>query len=400
MKNLISILIVILIVSTFPTFGQSDTMIVYDIASQTAEMIPVGPFDTILLTNFIPGNMGQMVNPEDLNLNFPSITPPNSTFSPFTITKNDYDLLKYPVRTNVAIVWYDSIYEQYATCSGTLIGSNIVLTAAHCIGTHNSNNIYIWKPDGMHVAPSFSNGFPQPEIGKIKVSKYIIYKNYFDLTINAEDIGLLILEEPIGNLIGWLGFGYNYDSIFYANNIFYHFSYPSHPEYEGKDMYYFYGNFYSIDIGNFRMENGGYGTYGMSGSSFFYTNNIENVIYGQILNPGTYGLIKRELYYSIVEMINQFEIDIVENPDNIKLINIYPNPIKHQFNVDIERSILNDNERLIFTLYNFFGNECLIIKNIKESNILVKRDKLKSGIYFYILESDFELIDSGKLIIN
>ena len=170
------------------------------------------------------------------------------------------------------MVWSDSIYEQSAVCSGALISENVVLTAGHCIGQHDINNMFHWRPDGTHVSPSHSGGFPQPGIGKIKVKKYAILKGFYDNGYEPGnlDIGLLILEEPIGRDIGWLGFGFNYDSLFYTRPIFYNFSYPAREGYDGKNMWYYFGRFNFISFFYDFVENGGVGIPGMSGSNFFF----------------------------------------------------------------------------------------------------------------------------------
>lgn len=381
-------------------FAQMDTIVVFDIPSQTMQLVPIHPFDTLITSDSVPGFIGNWQNQVDLGLNLPDTTPPNSTFSNLELALNDFDLLKYPVRTNVAMVWSDSVYEQSALCSGTLISENVVLTAGHCIGKHDIYNVFHWKPDGTHVSPSHSGGFPQPSIGKIKVEKYAILKGFYDTAYEPAnlDIGLLILKEPIGRDIGWLGFGFNYDSLFYTQPIFYNFSYPAREGYDGEDMYYYKGRFNYIDLSNGFVGHGGVGIPGMSGGSLFFSNNEINISYGEHIYPGFYKLIRRENFYAIKQIVKMFEVGISEGAYNKNDIVIYPNPMIENATIEVINSnLLKD--KLTFTLINSLGIECLKIVNIKQSKTLLKRENLKPGMYFFKMLNGTEIVATGKLII-
>ena len=381
-------------------FAQMDTIVVFDIPSQTMQLVPIHPFDTLIRSDSVPGFIGNWQNQVDLKLTLPDTTPPNSTFSNLELALNDFDLLKYPTRTNVAIVWSDSIYEQTALCSGSLISENVVLTAAHCLGQFNINNEFIWKPDGMNVSPSHSGGFPQPTIGKIRIEKYVILKGFYDNPFEPGnlDIGLIILKEPIGRNIGWLGFGFNNDSLFYTQPIFYNFSYPGREGYDGEDMYYYYGRFKSINLNSGYVGHGGVGIPGMSGGNFFFSNNEINISYGEHVYPGVYKLITRENYFAIKQIVEMFEVGISEEVTNNNDILIYPNPMIENATIEV----LNPNllkVRLTFALFNSFGIECIKRVNIQQSKTLLKRENLKPGLYIFKLLDETEILATGKLIV-
>lgn len=381
--------------------AQLDTIVVFDIPSQTLQFIPIPPFDTLIESDYIPGFIGNWQDQIDLDLNFPDSTPPNSTFSNFEPAINHFDMLKYPIRTNVAILWLDSIFEQHASCSGTLISENIVLTATHCMGNYDNNEFIwkIWNNEGLYVSPSHSGGFPQPSIGKIKVEKYAILKEYYDHgdANVCRDIGLLILSEPIGRDIGWLGYGFNYDSMFYKQPIFYNFSYPGRDGYDGEDMYYFYGSFNYFNFSQGFVGHGGFATNGMSGSNFFFSNNEINISYGELIYPNRYKIIRRENFYAIKHIVQMFEVGIFEGGTNNNEILVYPNPMSETSIIEVRNpALLKD--KLTFSLYNSLGSECLKFVNIKQSKTLLKRENLKPGIYFFIVLDGAEMIANGKII--
>jgi len=390
----------IVLFSQISSYAQMDTVVVFDIQSQTEYIIPIGPFDTIENNDYVIGNSGQWDDLLQLDLELPINLPPNASFSDLVIAKDHFDLLKYPIRTNVAIVWYDTIHEQYATCSGSLIANNIVLTSGHCLGGYSVNGDFLWKRDGMHVSPSHSEGLPQPSIGKIKVEKYVILKTYFDQEhyTGKDDFGMLILEEPIGDLIGYLGYGFNNDSAFFTDPIFYSFSYPGEqPEYDGYDMYYNYGSFNNISNGY--VYNGISGVNGMSGSNFFYTNNDIHISYGQKTHSSHFRLNKRENFYALKEIDDLYNVGISENICCNRFVKVYPNPMTEYCNIEIVKTDYN-NEELTLILYNLNGIECRKISNIKNNLIHIERGKLKPGLYFFLIHSEKEIIEKGKLMIK
>lgn len=115
--------------------------------------------------------------------------------------------------------------EGYASCSGTLIGPRTVLTAAHCLYSHEDK---AWLEEVMYV-PSL-NG-PTGDDAPFGAYKYEslnvvegFVKNYqgsYDSVV-PWDLGIITLAEPIGNNLGYLP-GSNYDDLgdFKANIVGY-----------------------------------------------------------------------------------------------------------------------------------------------------------------------------------
>jgi hypothetical protein len=78
-------------------------------------------------------------------------------------------------------------------------------------------------------------------------------------------------------------------------------------------------------------------------------------------------------------------------------LKIYPNPFTDQTQIEINPALLHSDLDLAFVLYDVNGKE---IKRelVYTSSLLINRENLSNGIYFYRLTLGENLISSGKLI--
>jgi len=113
----------------------------------------------------------------------------------------------------------------YGGCSATLIGPRTILTAAHCLYSHDDGG---WQDEFLFV-PGLNGATANdaPFGAYTYETAYIVegyitnYQGYYGSVV-PWDLGVVILEQPIGDQLGWMAYNH-YDDLgdFSANIVGY-----------------------------------------------------------------------------------------------------------------------------------------------------------------------------------
>ena len=186
-----------------------------------------------------------------------------------------------PWRMNCKLLmrWGDSWY----VGSGSMLDAETVLTAGHCVHTGSGGS---WA-DEIWVYPGYDGtGWDHPPANTVGAYGWG-HGTYFGSTTSWTDdgdydgdLGLIRITRAVGMLTGWFGYDWGGDCSSHTSRTYNNASFPSQNcpiagLHNGRDMYYWHGNFDSCPDNQLQINTGGGHCFdtvwgGMSGSGAYY----------------------------------------------------------------------------------------------------------------------------------